>query len=39
MHLDVPLNTYRKWENGKRTPKKLTQEGLEMRMTPISPPS
>lgn len=39
MQLGVPLATYRKWETGKRTPKKLTQLGIEQVMTPITPPS
>lgn len=30
--LACPLTTYRKWENGKRTPKILTLEGLRQRM-------
>lgn len=30
--LDVPVATYRKWEIGKRTPKKLTQAEVVRRM-------
>jgi len=30
--LGVPIQTLRKWEYGKRTPKKITQEALKARM-------
>jgi len=30
--LDVPLSTFRKWENGKQTPVKLARIELERRM-------
>lgn len=35
--LDVELTTYRSWEKGKRTPKKLALAELERRITLLSP--